>query len=718
MNKLFALLSAFLVLIISAVHAQDITVDVKKPQTTYTSFSKSFNISFKNGDPEAKVRIIVKAPGLTIAPVLKEDADLTKVTISVRSPSKKKQVLKIGDGKEATISDTSFTIFVGDALSFRVMRSNDLVVDVAKLDKEYQAAYTRPLNISFKAPDATPKKVSIKYKGARVDTTTVLNAAADLKEYVLGFTVSGNALTTKDAKGNIVKIDEGPFTISIDKQSFRVASLPVPVSGNDQPGGDDQQLADKPRCGDVQIIDSKMLAGVSAGGACQLCDIRAVRVPIPGKEDRVYSTDYIVIYDPSLKKDAYTICKHEFQDITSANKDAVPGVKPTDKLYERYIKIAPKYFQPAVGSQIRFEVVNQPVNSPFKLTVDEQDVFNGGAAQFAALISSLVNTNIINPVTGSQPAAGDKGEGAEATGAEEETCLLSNLDAVSNQILQYITSFRVSSCAIETHQANLPIILSRINQQFDIIAMDLDQMNTALAGKIDKEVGDDNKAKALKKAEAIVNALKGLQSVTPIAYTTLRAKNRDFIEIKYIGADNVASKPENIRMSGGMKIDFSAGFVLTGLRDFTYTLKSATANYTPTGLSARDTTGNVIAREDDGSNQVGVGILTHFYPRASSHYNIGGTVGLMTSTNLNLRVMLGGSVLISSLFGSNNRVSFSGGVVWGKVKRLSTQYTDYFEHPRIVNNIPEFYTGATAPQTIDKNEHSWFFAITMNFGGN
>jgi hypothetical protein len=90
----------------------------------------------------------------------------------------------------------------------------------------------------------------------------------------------------------------------------------------------------------------------------------------------------------------------------------------------------------------------------------------------------------------------------------------------------------------------------------------------------------------------------------------------------------------------------------------------------------------------------------------------------MTSTNLNLRLMLGGSVMISSLFGSNNRISFSGGIVWGKVKRLSVKDEDFLNHPRMINNLPDFYNQASAPQPIDRNEHSWFFALTLNFGGN
>jgi hypothetical protein len=704
MNKLSTSLLLFVLLVASMAKGQDITVDVKKVQKNYgTKFSKDFKISFTNADAVTKEKVILKATGITAPPILEVNADLTKFEIKFTSSSGKLST-KDKDGKDVSIPNTGFEIFVKEKLHFNVITSNDLVIDITKPDKEYQTDYSQSFKISFTGGDATLRKIRLKHNGANGDTTVNLNTKANLNNFELNFTALDGAPSITDEKGNTVKIEESPFTITVDKVSFDVVNVPV-VKVSD---GKDSQ---KKTCIPVQIIDSKMLSEVSGDGACQLCDIRAVKKAIPSKSDRVYSTDYIVIYDPFLKKDAYTICKHVFEK----NRDAGQS-----GYYERYIKIAPKWFQPSVGSQIRFEVINQPVNSTFKLSVDEQDVFNGGASQFAALISSLVNTNIITPVSGAASASKAKDGTVNATGGTvEDTCLLNSLDAVSNQLLEYIIAFKVSSCAIEKHRTNLPLILAKINQQFDLSAMDLEELRTLLAQKIGDEVQDaDKKAKALKKVESIVNALKGLQTVTPIAYTTLRAKNRDFIEIKYIGADNVASKPENIRMSGGMKIDFSAGFVLTGLRDFSYALKNTAVNYTPAVGAARDTTGDVIVKEDDGKNQVGVGLLTHFYPRLSSHYNIGGTVGLMTSTSLNLRVMLGGSVLISSLFGSNNRVSFSGGVVWGKVKRLSTQYQDFYEKPRMVNKVPEFYSGASTPPTIDKNEHSWFFAITLNFGGN
>jgi len=450
---------------------------------------------------------------------------------------------------------------------------------------------------------------------------------------------------------------------------------------------------------DPVIVTAEMLSTINGTNSCQPCDVYTEKQRIGSKKDRVHSTDYIVIYDASLKNDAYTICKHVFE-------------KKQGVLYERYVKVNPKMFAPGVGSQIKFEVVNQPLNRPIKITVDEQDLFNSGASQFSSLISGLVNTNIITPVSSS----GKDGEQSGAKGSLITTIL----DVISVQVLNYVMQFKISSCSLLEHQNNLAGIISNINRVYSINATNSAELYAQLKSKIETEIeGEQNVANALKKLDAIIAALRSLENLQPIAYTTLRAKNRDYIEIKYTDANNVMSKPENIRISGGMKIDFSGGFILTGLRDYTYVLKDATVRYTPQGSSVeRDTTGNIIVKEEDGNNQVGVCLLSHFYPRISSHYNLGGTVGLMTSTNLNLRVMLGGSLLISSLFGSNNRITFSGGVVWGKVKRLSTQHNDYFNQARFVNNIPQFYSASAAPTPIDKSERSWFFAITMNFGGN
>lgn len=85
----------------------------------------------------------------------------------------------------------------------------------------------------------------------------------------------------------------------------------------------------------------------------------------------------------------------------------------------------------------------------------------------------------------------------------------------------------------------------------------------------------------------------------------------------------------------------------------------------------------------------------------------------MSTTNLDLNILLGGSAMFQSLFGANTRVSFSSGIVWGKVSRLSHSA---YEGLQIVNKSPVFYpTAINAPPTVTVWSKSWFFGMTYNF---
>ncbi len=478
------------------------------------------------------------------------------------------------------------------------------------------------------------------------------------------------------------------------------------------------------------FFDSTTLAAVRFNGTCNSCDKEAA---IKSKVDRKFSTDYLITYDPEKATygDIYTICKHIYvksDKLDKLDKDRLKalGKLNTDEfLHERYRRKAHKYFTPPVGSSITFEAVNIPLAKPISLVVDEKDLFNGGSTQFASIISGLASSQIVTPLTSS--ASGNKTGSGSQQGSEtkpakvdsieqEKLQLLANLQGLNNELVEYISQFRVSSCSIEAHRVGMVKLLAIINQIFGTSAGSFGQLENGLKNLADEKLKGTERAQAMQAINAIIAALKSLDGISPIVYATMRAKNRDYIEIKYRDAAGVESRTQNIRMGGGMKIDFSAGFVLTGLKDYTYVLKPDSARYTPTGASPRDTIGNVITQEPTGNRDIGISLLTHFYPRISSHYNIGGAVGLMTSTELNLRLMLGGSFIISSLFGSDNRISFTGGVVWGKVKRLSVQQERHLNNIPVVNNVPQFFSGT--PTLADRSEKSWFFSVNFNFGGN
>jgi len=489
---------------------------------------------------------------------------------------------------------------------------------------------------------------------------------------------------------------------------------------------------------------------------------------IEKRRNRQYNTDYLITYNPGkgVSGDVYTIHKHIIKNVghnisqdtgseedyklisqeSSDNSQIVDDQNNKSQAnvnrerngtqfgyLEIYRRKNPKFFAPSVGSSITFEAINIPLNNNItKLQVNEQDLFNGGANQFSSIITGLVTAQIVNPLTpktANQDITKEQNgvTNANDTKVSKKDQLIQDIIVLNNELQSYISSFRISSCAINAHQTNLRNIIGAINKNIEINAIGTEDLEQKLNTKIDSVITDNNeKLQAKKNATAISTALKSLDGLKPLVYSTIRAKNKDYIEIKYVDANGVASNPENIRMSGGMKIDFSAGFIITGLKDYSYVLKPMTVQYDPDDASsfggtngqllARDTTGNVITKENTGKADVGVSVLTHFYPRLSSNYNLGGAVGLMTTTDLNLRLMLGGSFMVSSLFGSNHRISFTGGKVWGKVKRLSVKDEPYLDKPDFINGVPQFYSGT--PSLTDMNDHSWFFSVTFNFGGN
>lgn len=691
--------------------AQDFMVDMNKIEAVYAAdFSKPFTISFKDNSKK-KVPVVIKQGETAINVKDTDDVSTLKIAFAAVNGG---LAVPDKDGKMRNLTNKPFTVVLGEkSLTVnnakapnRAAVDSNLVIDV-KDTTTREIDFSKNFTMTFKPEDNKPQDVVITSSSGKITLRK-----QDLAKLTISFISEGSVLNVDDGKGKPrngddgkpFKADDGKFTVSVGKKNFKVSKKLAAAAGIKK------ETTQSDQCPPVYIVDNTMLAGIGSAG-CQLCE--SWFAEIKSKNDSKINTDYIVLYDPMLRKDAYTVCKHYFEKLPSAGQSA-------PKYRERFIRVRNKFFAPAAGSQIRFEVVNLPLNSNFKLLVDEKDVFNEGAAQFASVITGLVNANIITPIAGTPKATKPEDENAKINGGLDDQCLLSGIDQVAADILKYITTFRISSCAIDQHTTNMPIIFSRINERLGLSAATAEQLSAQLAQKIDAEAQAEHKVSAVKKVELIVNALKALEGLKPVAYPTLKAKNRDFIQVQYTEGSGQPSKPEYIRISGGMKIDFSAGFVLTGLRDFSYVLKQTVVNYTPptdSTKTARDTTGNIIIKEDQGNNQVGVCVLTHFYPRMSSHYNIGGTIGLMSSTDLNLRFMLGGSLMISSLFGSDNRVSFSYGVVWGKVKRISGKDNDFFNQPRVVNGIPEFYSQASAPQPIDRTEHSWFFAVTLNFGG-
>jgi hypothetical protein len=198
-------------------------------------------------------------------------------------------------------------------------------------------------------------------------------------------------------------------------------------------------------------------------------------------------------------------------------------------------------------------------------------------------------------------------------------------------------------------------------------------------------------------------------------------------DILKIGINGGGVKYEQeFHTSLGFKVDASVGVFVTGLKDQNFVFVDSTvkyrrdsSGYTPTSGPLFDTTGRIVIHENNSYSRVGIGVLLHGYPRISGNYNLGLSVGFLTTTNIDLNVMGG----LSLILGNNQRFILSGGLIWGKATRMSSSVKEGMN--RLTSGVtkpedltyakPIFYnTQNSVVPTVNDFERSWFIGFTWN----
>jgi len=145
----------------------------------------------------------------------------------------------------------------------------------------------------------------------------------------------------------------------------------------------------------------------------------------------------------------------------------------------------------------------------------------------------------------------------------------------------------------------------------------------------------------------------------------------------------------------GFKMDFSTGFMGTGLVDSNYKI-----------LRAPNTGGDTsyIVPDSKGSFAVGFALLAHAYFRTGNRLNFAINTGLMLNgSNQTINYLTG----ISIPMGLEQRFIVSGGIAFGKVKRLVNYYTIDKIYPSNELNT------STNPIT-EKWDKNWYFGVSYN----
>lgn len=155
---------------------------------------------------------------------------------------------------------------------------------------------------------------------------------------------------------------------------------------------------------------------------------------------------------------------------------------------------------------------------------------------------------------------------------------------------------------------------------------------------------------------------------------------------------------ETYKTKGGLKVDFSTGiFFNGGNQDFL----GRELLYKPVNDS------NVKIESKDGGKRllISVGALMHIYKRSGNNVNWAISPGLSTSTVFDgINFHLGGS----AIFGGENRIVITGGMVLRESKILDKNYN--YSTQYLKNDMPD------SPPTIKVfPKVGWFFSLTYNF---
>lgn len=415
------------------------------------------------------------------------------------------------------------------------------------------------------------------------------------------------------------------------------------------------------------------------------------------KQKRKLAGEYVLLYDYRTG-DYYPFKK------TIRKPSALDSPQCNKKYVEYYRQIKSPFFSPGVGSQFKVELMNYNDTVPLSLDIVYRDNFLAEESRFQSLLSAFQQGPKKTGDTARKPANTEQALNTDKTKALEYCALLVQL---LQELCYYTSNFNYNSYTTEIHQQNIQLIAANIRKEFELD--NGQEIVQGIAAKVEGVPGSDKQIQSL---QLFINKLNNFQS---IVYTAFRVKNRDNVILQFKDDRGRMKKEEELRISNGFKIDFSTGAFLTGLKDEVYKFKDTTVAYLPSGATtAKDTTGKFILRENASKRKVGFGILAHAYPRLSSNYNLGIATGFSVNTETEINLLAG----LSLMLGSERRVVFTGGFIWGKANRLSkTVYQGLNrKDPDVPTSAPVFYvsTDSVVP-VVNDWQRSWFLGVSYNF---
>lgn len=228
----------------------------------------------------------------------------------------------------------------------------------------------------------------------------------------------------------------------------------------------------------------------------------------------------------------------------------------------------------------------------------------------------------------------------------------------------------------------------------------------------------------------------GKKKTYSITSQHLTIPNDDIVNVRFKAADKYIGEKLEWYVKGGFKIDFSGGIYVNGITDFdvfyrdvsirykmdSTIVDSTTGNTSQVYFGTNDTTGRVVSYNQKRVPDIGTGLFMHFYSRVNKVVGLGGGFGITTNFVSTFRILLGGSILLST--GRNGRIALTGGLALGNqvvldksVKGYSVEELNKKESQlqNSVYDLPKFTTSTDKIQTTTSVGYSWFAGFSYNF---
>ncbi|MCD0467244.1 hypothetical protein [Flavobacterium sp. ENC] len=184
----------------------------------------------------------------------------------------------------------------------------------------------------------------------------------------------------------------------------------------------------------------------------------------------------------------------------------------------------------------------------------------------------------------------------------------------------------------------------------------------------------------------------------------INGKNIDVVKInvkKYplTGDPTPIITPYNIWISGGLKLDVSAGIYMTSLNDYEYSTEDVTIQQGTTTVTQQK-----IYLNNKNQLDFGVGGMLNISPRGGTWVKPALNIGTLITTSQKLQILAGGGVI----FGKEERVIFHGGLALGFRNKIESRYK--------IDGQESYDLGANKNvPTTNSFGTGYFFGITYNF---